>query len=97
MKRLEQVMLVCLMLATTAVIGQTTATQQNQPPKNSHQSASPAGTDRGQEVFNQNCSRCHQTPEGFSPSISGTIARHMRVRAGLSNEDYKALLKFLNP
>jgi cytochrome c5 len=97
MKHPEQVILVCLVLAATAVIGQTTSTGQNQPSKNSPQSASPAGTDRGQEVFNQNCSRCHQTPEGFPPSVSGTIAKHMRVRAGLSGEDYKALLKFLNP
>jgi cytochrome c5 len=53
--------------------------------------------DRGQQVFNQNCSRCHNAPEGFSPSISGTIAMHMRVRASLSDADYKALLRFLNP
>jgi len=51
----------------------------------------------GQQVFDQNCSRCHNAPQGFSPSISGTVARHMRVRAGLSQEDYQALLRFLNP
>jgi cytochrome c5 len=54
-------------------------------------------SDRGQQVFEQNCSRCHNAPEGFSPGISGTIARHMRVRAGLSDADYKALLRFFNP
>ena len=53
--------------------------------------------DRGQQVFEQNCSRCHNAPEGFSPQISGTIAMHMRVRAGLSAADYKALLRFFNP
>jgi cytochrome c5 len=51
----------------------------------------------GQQVFDQNCSRCHTTPQGFSPRISGTVARHMRVRAGLSQEDEQALLRFLNP
>jgi cytochrome c5 len=51
----------------------------------------------GQEVFEQNCSRCHNTPPGFSPSISIAVARHMRVRAGLSKEDEKAILRFLNP
>ena len=50
----------------------------------------------GQRVFDQNCSRCHNTPMGFSPRIAGTVARHMRVRAGLSAKDYEALLKFLN-
>jgi mono/diheme cytochrome c family protein len=56
-----------------------------------------ANPDRGQQVFDQNCSRCHNPPEGFPPRISGTIALHMRVRANLSAEDYKALLHFLNP
>lgn len=53
--------------------------------------------DRGQQVFEQNCSRCHNAPEGFSQHISGTIAQHMRVRAGLSDKDYEALRHFLNP
>ena len=51
----------------------------------------------GNEVFAANCSRCHSAPESFSPHISGTIIRHMRVRAGLSKEDEQALLRFLNP
>ncbi len=56
-----------------------------------------ASTEEGERVFTQNCSRCHNAPEGFSPRISGTIAQHMRVRAGLSREDEKVLLRFLNP
>jgi mono/diheme cytochrome c family protein len=63
------------------------------PPKTApHQNADP-----GQRVFEQNCSRCHNAPEGFSDRISGTVAMHMRVRANLSAADYKALLRFLNP
>jgi cytochrome c5 len=98
MKHVQQVMLVCLALAATAAMGQ----MKNDPPKQ-HSSTTPAkaghpmNPDRGQQVFNQNCSRCHNAPEGFSPSISGTIAMHMRVRASLSDADYKALLRFLNP
>jgi len=57
----------------------------------------PTSPDRGQQVFQQNCSRCHNAPEGFSPHVSGSVALHMRVRANLSAEDYKALLHFLNP
>lgn len=52
---------------------------------------------RGQRVFEQNCSRCHNAPQGFPPQISGTIIRHMRVRASLSAEDERALLRFMNP
>jgi mono/diheme cytochrome c family protein len=56
-----------------------------------------AKPDRGQQVFAENCSRCHNAPEGFSSRMSGTIARHMRVRANLGEEDYQALRRFLNP
>ena len=51
----------------------------------------------GAKKFEENCSRCHNAPEGFSPRISGTIIRHMRVRASLSKKDSEAILKFLNP
>jgi cytochrome c5 len=53
--------------------------------------------DEGAHIFQQNCSRCHNTPEGFSSRISGTIVRHMRVRASLSKHDEEELLRFLNP
>jgi len=51
----------------------------------------------GERKFAQNCSRCHTAPEGFSPHISGTIVRHMRVRASLSKQDEEDILRFLNP
>jgi cytochrome c5 len=89
--------LCCVLLAEGSALAQLkdTAQQDQQPPK--PHSTHSVKQDRGQEIFNQNCSRCHSTPEGFSPRISGSIARHMRVRAGVGDEDYKALLKFLNP
>ena len=51
----------------------------------------------GERIFAQNCSRCHNAPEGFSPRISGTVVRHMRVRAQLSEHDEQELLRFFNP
>lgn len=51
----------------------------------------------GDQVFQQHCMRCHDTPESFSPRISGTVVRHMRVRASLSKQEEQALLRFLNP
>jgi cytochrome c5 len=53
--------------------------------------------DEGDRIFQQNCSRCHNAPEGFSDRISGTIVRHMRVRASLSQHEEQQLLRFLNP
>jgi cytochrome c5 len=88
----------CMALAASAAIGQANNTPpQTSPAQSAHQNSTATNSDRGEQVFHQNCYRCHQEPQGFSPSISGTIARHMRVRASLSDEDYKALLKFLNP
>jgi len=72
------------------------APRQGQP-QSQTKTAPVAGPERGQQVFAENCSRCHNAPEGFSPRISGAIARHMRVRANLSNDDYQALRRFLNP
>ena len=53
--------------------------------------------DEGERVFAEHCSRCHNAPQGFSPRISGTIVRHMRVRANLTAEEERALLHFFNP
>jgi mono/diheme cytochrome c family protein len=87
-----------LLLAASAATGQTKTSPPQQPQsKVSPKAVHAMNPDRGQEVFNQNCSRCHNAPEGFSQSVSGTIAMHMRVRANLSDADYKALLRFLNP
>ena len=98
MKRFELVMLGCLTIATAAAVGQPNDSSQSSNRNTSYaQKAQDDTAKRGQEVFNQNCNRCHQKPEGVSPSISGTVAKHMRVRASLSDEDYKALMKFLNP
>lgn len=65
--------------------------------KRQHAPQPPAAPEEGQKIFQQNCSRCHAAPEGFSPRITGTIVRHMRVRANLSEHDERELLHFLNP
>jgi cytochrome c5 len=59
--------------------------------------ASQQHQEEGTRILQQNCSRCHIHPEGFSPRISGTIVRHMRVRASLSKHDEEVLLRFFNP
>ena len=51
----------------------------------------------GERIFLQNCSRCHTAPDGFSPSISGTVVHHMRIRASLSRHDEQELLRYFNP
>ena len=51
----------------------------------------------GERKFAQYCGRCHTPPEGFSPHISGTIVRHMRVRASLGKQDEEDILHYFNP
>ena len=70
------------------------ATSKPQDAKAAQTSAEP---DPGQKKFEANCSRCHDAPESFSPRIAGTIVRHMRVRALLSAQDEKDILRFLAP
>jgi mono/diheme cytochrome c family protein len=103
MKHLERKMLgLALLAASLAIgasvaIGQTDSPQQQSNNKTSPKAVPAANQDRGQQVFEQNCNRCHHAPEGLPSSISGTVAMHMRVRASLSDADYKALRHFLNP
>lgn len=96
MRRVELAIVACLAIGAMAAMGRMHA----QPQKNQKQAAqkdSSGDAERGQKVFEQNCARCHSAPEGLPPGVSGTVARHMRVRANLSEADYKALLKFLHP
>jgi cytochrome c5 len=51
----------------------------------------------GEQVFAQNCSRCHAAPQDFSPHISKAVVMHMRVRASLSQDETQALMRFFNP
>jgi cytochrome c5 len=103
----------CVMMVLAASFVSAMAAPQNnaapQAPQAKAQDTAPAGKkqapaaqasvheDDGQRVFDQNCSRCHNAPDGFSSRISGTVVRHMRVRAGLSQHDEEELLRFLNP
>jgi cytochrome c5 len=54
-------------------------------------------SNRGERAFQENCGRCHNPPEQLSPRITGTVLRHMRVRALLSPQDEHDILKYLAP
>lgn len=51
----------------------------------------------GEQIFMENCSRCHKPPMTISPRTTGTVVMHMRVRAKLSRQDEQALLRYLAP
>ena len=101
MKRsvLKHLVLMTSVISSTLVLGQTSTA-----PKPSGSDAKPPAKaasvkqpDVGQRKFDANCGRCHNAPEQLSPSIAGTVVRHMRVRANLSAEDEKDILRFLAP
>jgi len=83
-----------LLLTAVPCFSQTT---QPAPAATPRPAAHDSKEDAGQRAFNNNCSRCHNAPEGFSPHISGTIVMHMRTRANLSKKDAQDILRFLNP
>jgi mono/diheme cytochrome c family protein len=51
----------------------------------------------GEKRFRTNCGRCHHPPEDLSPREARSVVRQMRVRAMLSAEDERLILKFLAP
>jgi cytochrome c5 len=75
--------------------------QAAKPPKDAPAATSAqhatAPTNPGERAFQANCGRCHNPPEQLSPRITGTVLRHMRVRALLSAQDERDILKYLAP
>ena len=49
----------------------------------------------GEQRFRENCGRCHQPPHKFPPRVMAAAIRHMRVRAMLTDEDMRLILKYM--
>ena len=51
----------------------------------------------GAVLWGENCSRCHNAPDptAFSDQQWDAIGNHMRVRAGLTADETKKIVKFL--
>jgi cytochrome c5 len=96
-KVLELILLTLILSSTPALVQ--AATTAKPPDRSAGQPVKAASMkqDTGQRKFEANCGRCHTAPEQLSPSLTGTVARHMRVRASLNAEDEKDILKFLAP
>jgi cytochrome c5 len=94
---LMQLTLLASIISTTLVLAQTSPTPKSTTAKPATKPVPTKQTDVGQRKFDANCGRCHSFPQTLSPSITGTVVRHMRVRANLSAEDEKDILRFLAP
>ncbi len=49
----------------------------------------------GEKRFRTNCGRCHMAPHKFPPRVMATAIRHMRVRAMITDEDMKLILRYM--
>ena len=90
-------MMLAIMTLAISMIAQTASNKDapsNAPPTKKQAAVQ---QDPGERAFQANCGRCHKPPEQLSHRISGTVVRHMRVRASLSAADEKAILRFLAP
>lgn len=71
-----------------------TADQLQKPSKTSGKNAAP---DPGEQRFKENCGRCHNPPDSLSPREVKAVLQQMRVRAMLTAEDERLILKYLAP
>jgi len=49
----------------------------------------------GEKRFRTNCGRCHQAPHKFPPRMMAAAIRHMRVRAMITDEDMRLILRYM--
>ena len=95
-RMIRVVVLLCLMATSGFVFAG------NSPKKSSEaapvvQPVNNAGEMRvqGEQRFRANCGRCHAVPEKFPPRVTGTVIRHMRVRALITDEDMRLVLFYM--
>jgi mono/diheme cytochrome c family protein len=49
----------------------------------------------GEKRFRTNCGRCHQAPHKFPPRVMAAAIRHMRVRAMITDEDMRLIVRYM--
>jgi mono/diheme cytochrome c family protein len=64
-------------------------------PKPTPRSIEAAERIEGEKRFRANCSRCHQSPHKYPPRVMATAIRHMRVRAMITDEDTRLILRYM--
>jgi mono/diheme cytochrome c family protein len=94
--RFSFVVFILLLLSVLAALRSSAGPQQTNPATKSS-TAKPDEAVEGEKRFRTNCGRCHHPPEDLSPREARAVLRQMRVRAMLSAEDERLILKFLAP
>ena len=60
-------------------------------------SSKPDESAEGENRFQANCGRCHVAPDDLNPRVVKAVVRQMRVRALLTAEDERLIVKYLAP
>jgi mono/diheme cytochrome c family protein len=80
----------------TASKANSTATHGSTNPKDATAGATEASLRlEGEKRFRTNCVRCHQPPHKFPPRVMATAIRHMRIRAMITDEDMRLILRYM--
>jgi mono/diheme cytochrome c family protein len=87
------------LLALSAAVGQPNSTREAsskaEPAARNEAASDDAMRVEGEKRFQANCGRCHQFPHKFPPRMILTIERHMRVRALITDEDMRVIVRYL--
>lgn len=86
--------------AATNTVPSSVSTSVHASVKSSSNTAAPVRPEislrvQGEQRFRQNCGRCHMAPQKFPPRMMGTILRHMRVRATITDADARLILQYM--
>jgi len=90
-------LVVLLLSVLTAAARNAAPQQQASAPKSAAAKTATSESEEGEKRFETNCGRCHRPPEALSPGEARTVLRQMRVRANLTAEDERLILKYLAP
>jgi cytochrome c5 len=90
--------LVILFLVTLGATAKNSAPQQKtKVSKSSPVQTASTESEEGEKRFERQCGRCHVPPDDLSPREARGVVRQMRVRANLTAEDERLILKYLAP
>jgi mono/diheme cytochrome c family protein len=104
--RKAEIALACALaiFSFTTARANTEPSQSAQPPqatqgaKSAQTKSSPdSDGDEGEKRFQSHCGRCHNPPEDLNPRTVKAVVRQMRVRAMLTDEDERLIVKYLAP
>ena len=84
-----------LVLTSSLFAGSPSAKKEAESAAVVHNSDADSMRIEGEKRFHANCGRCHAAPQRFPPRMMGTVLRHMRVRATITEEDRRLILFYM--